>query len=151
VNQQIGVRCSTRLAVPLAGLLLVVTVTAGMRPAPYRQARDLLWQIGKLDQDSPDLALAPGHYRKFQRDGFFVVAPSDPRRDWPYTQPGSDDAWAGMRPHTLTVVFALRAAPAGANCALLFALVDTQRGAPPALDITINGNDFWQKFPRGIV
>jgi hypothetical protein len=135
--------------VPLSGLLLVVTLGAGWHPAPHRQARSLLWEIGKPDQDNRDLALAPGDYRKFQGDGFFVVGRSDPKRDWPYVHPGPDDTWAGTRPHIFAIVFALRTAPAGGNCALLVALVDTHRGAPPALDIDINGNDFRQKLPPG--
>ncbi len=103
----------------------------------------------KPDNDNRDLALAPGEYRKFREDGFFVVGQSDPRRDWPYVHPGPDDTWAGGRAHTFTIVFALRAAPAGGDCGLLFALADTHRGAPPVLDVNVNGRSFRQKLPAG--
>jgi alpha-mannosidase len=140
---------SGSLAMLISGLLLAITLAAGLHPAPRRQARIVLWQIGKPDNDNRDLALAPGEYRTFQEDGFFVVGLSDPRRDWPYVHPGPDDSWAGARPHTFTIVFALRAAPAGGDCGLLFALLDTQRGNPPALDVSVNGRNFRQKLPPG--
>ncbi len=142
-------RFSGRRAMPICGLLLTITLAAGLHPAPRRQGRVLLWQIGKTDNDNRDFSLAPGEYRKFQEDGFFVVGLSDPRRDWPYVHPGPDDSWAGARPHTFTIVFALRAAPAGGDCGLILALVDTQRSAPPVLDVSVNNRNFRQKLPPG--
>jgi alpha-mannosidase len=138
-----------RRALQVSGLFFLVLLAAGNSAFPRRQARDLLWQIGKTDQDDREFALAPGEYQKFQADGFFVVGRSDPGRDWPYAHPGPDDTWAGTRSHTFTVVFALRTLPANGNCALAFALVDSHRGSPPTLEINVNGTGFLHALPPG--
>jgi hypothetical protein len=109
----------------------------------------LLWEIGKADNDTREFALAPGGYAKFKDDGFFVVGQSDPKRDWPYVQPGPTDAWAGSRSHEFRILFALKAAPKEGQCRLLFDLVDTHGGGPPTLAIDINGKKFPHALPRG--
>jgi alpha-mannosidase len=133
----------------LFGLILATAFAVGMDPAPRRQGRSLLWQIGTPDTANREFALAPGDYRKFQEDGFFVVGQSDPKQAWPYVHPGPDDSWAGTRSHTYTIVFALRAAAVSGDCGLRIALIDTQRGAPPVVDVIVNGRSFRQKLPPG--
>ncbi len=108
----------------------------------------VLWQIGKPDNNNAEFALAPGGYSRFQADGFFVVGQSDPQRDWPYVQPGPTDDWAGLRPHTFTVVFGLASSPPG-TCRLKLDLLDTQSQAPPLLEIHVNGSVFREQMPPG--
>lgn len=122
----------------------LVSVASGLAAEP-----DWLWQIGKPDNDNREFALAPGRYGEFRDDGFFVVGQSDPQRDWPYVQPGPVDGWAGGRPHTFSVVFGLREAPAAGSAQLALDLLDTHRGSPPVLRIDLNGQTFTRELPSG--
>ena len=74
---------------------------------------ELLWQIGKPDNNTAELALGPKDYAKFTEDPLFVVGRSDAKQDWPYVQPGPGDAWAEGRPHDFSIVFTLKQKPAG--------------------------------------
>lgn len=111
-------------------------------------AADPLWQIGKADKDNREFALAPGGYANFKEDGCFVVGQSDAKRDWPYVHPGPADGWAGSRPHTFTILFALKNAPSE-DCKLTVDLVDTQKLTPPELRIDINGKSSRRQMPPG--
>jgi hypothetical protein len=136
-----------KASVCCASLGLVALVHAEAAP---------LWQIGQPDRSNAEFALAPNRYGEFQNDGFFVVGQSDPRRDWPYAHPGPGDGWGGSRPHTFTVMFGLKAAPAEGGCTLRLDLLDTHSQAPPELAITLNGtpvqpaaNEAVFRLPRG--
>lgn len=124
-------------------LLLAISQTAAAQPA------NLLWEIGKPDNNNREFALAPNRYGQFRDDGFFVVGKSDPKRDWPYVHPGPHDDWAGGRQHTFTVVFGLKAVPPAGECKLRFDLLDTQSRTPSDLRVSINGKDFKHKMPGG--
>jgi hypothetical protein len=52
----------------------------------------------------------------------FLVGVSDAKKDWPYVQPGPRDPWAGARPHSFSICFALQDKPAE-NCDLTLAFV----------------------------
>ncbi len=79
-----------------------------------------------MDRSRAEFALAPGGYASYRGDGF-VVGRSDPKRDWPYVQPGPDDNWAGSRSHAFSVVFGVKARPSGSGtCTLELALVDAR-------------------------
>ncbi len=108
-----------------------------------------LWLIGVPDHNDAELALAPSSHARFKEDGLFVVGESDAKRDWPYAHPGPNDAWAGNRPHTFTILFGLKTPPASGECRLQIALVDTHSGGPPKLAIQINGHAFERSLPRG--
>ena len=58
-----------------------------------------LWQIGKPDNDTSEFALGPDKSNEysttFPNDALFVAGQSDPKKDWPYVQPGPADVWAG--------------------------------------------------------
>jgi hypothetical protein len=97
----------------------------------------VLWSIGAADGSNSEFALAPGGFARFGEDAFFVVGRSDPKRDWPYAQPGPDDAWAGRRPHAFTVVFGVKGRAAG-TCHLTLALIDSQSARRPELRIALN-------------
>lgn len=130
-------------------LILILILAVALKPAPRQSARKLLWEIGKQDLTYSEFALASGGYAKFRDDGFYIVGRSDAKQDWPYVHPGPDDSWAGARRHAFTIVFALRTAPAGSDCSLRVALVDTHRGSPPAVEVSLNGSSFQQKLPPG--
>lgn len=109
----------------------------------------VLWEIGKADDDNAEFALAPDGYARFEDDAFFVVGISEPKKDWPYVQPGPADGWAGARPHTFIVLFGLRTPPAVGECRLLFDLIDAHSAGPPKLRVEVNGQAFEQSLPRG--
>jgi hypothetical protein len=119
--------------------------------------RNVLWGfLGPAAVLVPILLLAAalkstpqGSYRKYRDDGLFVVGRSDTKQDWPYVQPGPSDSWAGSRLHVFTILFSMKAVPAGGDCGLLVALVDTQSGSPPQVEVTVNGSSFRQKPPPG--
>jgi hypothetical protein len=117
-------------------------------PAPAAQSK-ALWEIGKPDKQNAEFALAPDGYGRFKNDGFFVVGESDVRRDWPYVHPGPDDAWAGARQHTFTILFGLKRTPGDGNCSLDIDLLDTQSKSPPKLRIEVNGRLSEHAMPAG--
>ena len=141
MKNQTSVILSGRLLAALSIALVVVPSLA----ADNRQ----LWQIGKPDHDYSEFALAPNGYTHFKDDAFFVVGQSNPNQDWPYVQPGPDDAWSGGRPHTFTIVFGVKQPSATGTCKLEFDLLDTQKAGPPRLRILVNGQSFERQMPPG--
>jgi len=114
-----------------------------------RAEQPWLWQIGIPDGKNAEFALAPNQSAKFKEDPLFIVGQSEAQADWPYVQPGPNDAWGGSRQHTFTILFALKA-PAGAGeCRLEVRLLDTHASSPPKLTIQINGRSFEQGLPAG--
>ena len=134
-------RLSPKLLLLLALPLLAAFSTVGAD-------RHQLWQIGQPDQSGAEFALAPAGWAQFKDDAFFVVGKSDAKRDWPYVQPGVDDAWAGGQAHTFRILFGV-AQPATGDCKLEFDLVDTHSQSAPKLNITVNGRTFERTMPAG--
>ncbi|MHC4745251.1 MAG: polysaccharide lyase family protein, partial [Planctomycetota bacterium] len=68
----------------------------------------LLWQIGKADNNTAEFALGPDRSNQysasFPHDVLFVAGQSDPKEDWPYIHPGPADVWAGSKSHTFTIL-----------------------------------------------
>ena len=100
-----------------------------------------VFQIGVADGDYREFALA-GNYQAylqtFPHDADFVVGQSDPKKDWPWIQPGPSDAWAGSRAHTFKITFDLPEVAAG-YYRLALDFVDTQGAEPPGFTVGING------------
>jgi len=135
--------------VKLNVLAALAAAVAGMWiPALAEPAPALIWEIGVRDNSFSEFALAPKKYGEFKQDGLFVVGQSDTRKDWPYVQPGPLDGWAGGRPHRFAILFDIEKIVPGA-LTLKIDLVDTQSGAPPQLDIKINGHSFACSLPAG--
>jgi len=109
----------------------------------------MLWEIGKADNDTRELALAPKGHDRFGEDPVFVVGRSAAKKDWPYVHPGPTDTWAGGRQHTFSIAFGLKAAPKGGKCRLILDLVDTHGKAPPRLRVSVNGHAVELRTPRG--
>jgi len=139
-----------RLAIIIpAGLLAALSATAAATAqGPSDQAKTL-WQIGTDDDDTAEFLLGPGRYADFPGDPTFIVGRCDPNKDWPYAQPGPDDAWAGRTSHTFSILFALARAPTSGNCRLLIDLVDTHSINPPRLEVRLNGHLRQYRPPRG--
>ena len=111
-------------------------------------AQQLLWQIGLPDDNINEFALAPNSGATFVKDAFFIVGKSNEKKDWPYSQPGPRDAWAGGRKHTYTIVFGMENAGVGDSCTLRFKLLDVGP-ASVKIDVNINGQSFSASLPQG--
>ena len=83
-----------------------------------------LWEIGKADGNTSKYFLGPKDYRNYRQPGCFVIGRSDPRRDWPYVQPGPSDEWGPSEPQTFEVYFAVTRTSPG-DCELQLDLADT--------------------------
>jgi alpha-mannosidase len=123
----------------------VVLAMAGSLAAT---ADSLLWEIGTADNDTAEFALARDLHREYRDDPTFLVGQSAPA-EWPYCHPGPSDAWAGARQHTFTILFGLKRVEPKGRCYLRFDLVNTHAGAPPKLQVTVNGHAFNHDTPRG--
>lgn len=123
-----------------------------LAPASVAQEDDApLWRVGVPDDDTAELALAPGGYQDYRRPAFFVVGASDPATDWPYVQPGtSDGGWAPGTPQTFEVWFALDELPEEGTCRLVLDLVDTHSIDPPHLLVEVGDEAVAElEVPRG--
>ncbi len=123
------------LGLPLLGLLIGTASAQGL-PQPT------LWQIGQLDRDDKELALAPDGWSRYKKDAVYVVGQSRPETDWPYVLPGPEDGWGGSLPHTAEIYFSIARPAASGTCRLTLSFVDTQFRVPPQLRITVNGQSW---------
>ena len=121
-------------------LTLRFLALVSLAPCASAAEQTLLWEIGQRDNDTQDLALGRDKYAEFSEDPLFVVGQSDAALEWPYCHPGPQDAWAGSRPHTFTIVFGLAAVPVAA-CPLTLDFADAHAGGPPAFRIDVNGHE----------
>jgi predicted alpha-1,2-mannosidase len=118
----------------------------------------LLWQIGKIDQNITEFALAPESYTRFlegfgKPDHVYYIGLSTSKVDWPYVLPGPMDGWAGShynartrtgwdQLNTLPIGFVLsKVVPSGA-CAFEISFCDASPKNPPHLRVTVNGTNF---------
>ncbi len=113
----------------------------------------LLWQIGKIDNNTAEFAIGPDmsnqYSVRFPHGALFVADQSDPKQDWPYIQPGPADVWAGSKSHTFRILFGLKKPPNTGKCRLVLDFVDTHSSKPPTLAIKINDASFDRQLPRG--
>ena len=140
-----------------------VALANGRAELPVRQT---LWQIGTLDHNDSEFALAHGAYTNFiadfgSPDHAFYVGLSDPKTQWPCILPGVVDIWAGShingRNHnewdqmnTLPIGFVLdQVSGNGTDCVLTIAFCDSSPKNPPRLRVTINGAIFEQDLAPG--
>jgi predicted alpha-1,2-mannosidase len=120
-----------------------------------------LWQIGKVDQNAAEFALAQNGYSQFlQRfgspDRAFYVGLSEVTNDWPCVLPGPLDAWAGGNPdgswdqmNTLPIGFQLADLPAAGQCTLVLDVGDAATNHPPRLRVTVNDAIHEIEIPAG--
>ena len=111
-------------------------------------ANHVLWQIGTLDHNDAEFALAPGDYTRFKDDAFYIVGKSNAKQDWPYIHPGPADNWAGHKAHTFIILFGTKGTATG-TCKLNIDFADTHSQRPPTLSIQVNGQSFERVTPKG--
>jgi len=109
----------------------------------------MLWQIGQIDRDDKEFALAPSQWAHYTDDSYYVVGQSQPGRDWTYVQPGPADGWASSRSHTASIDFALAHATVDGTCVLTLDLVDSHSAVPPRLEISVNGQTWTRDTIHG--
>ncbi|MFO7976265.1 MAG: polysaccharide lyase family protein [Candidatus Hydrogenedentota bacterium] len=110
--------------------------------------RKLLWEIGRRDNDTRELALGPNGYAEFSEDPLFIIGQSNPADSWPYCHPGPQDAWAGSRAHTFTILFGLAMVPTE-PCTLVLDFADAHAGNPPAIRVEVNGHKTRLRLSKG--
>lgn len=112
-----------------------------------------LWQIGKADNNTAEFALGPGRSNQysttFPHDALFIIGQSDPKKDWPYIQPGPADVWAGSKSHTCTITFGLKMTSTEGKGQIVLDFVDTHSAVPPKMEIKINDISFVRELPKG--
>ena len=120
----------------------------------------VIWEIGKADNKSDDMALGPSKYSKFLdqdfgwEDRYFLIGHSKMSTDFPYVLPGPDDAWggtgptSGLRTHAVNILFGLKNKPVDGAYKLLVDLVGFQSQKPPLIKITINGKSYTKQLPK---
>ncbi|HVX44411.1 MAG TPA: polysaccharide lyase family protein, partial [Mycobacteriales bacterium] len=123
-----------------AALALLGGTTIAANPA--RAADASIFSIGTADGSDSEFALAPGSFAQypstFPNDTTYTVGTSTPDKDWPYIQPGPNDAWAGGKQHTFTINYSLPQAPGG-DLLLKLSYLDTQEAGPPQVQVSSNG------------
>ncbi|MES2829207.1 MAG: GH92 family glycosyl hydrolase [Bacteroidota bacterium] len=120
----------------------------------------IIWEIGKADNTSEGLALAPNGYAKFLdqdfgwEDRYFLIGSSNAAKDFPYVLPGPDDGWggtgptSGLRTHQANILFGIVGQPAAGSYKLTVDLVGYQSITPPLFKVTINGKSFVKQLPK---
>ena len=120
---------------------------------PAAEDNKPLWQIGKSDNNTAEFALGPNRSNQysttFPYDALFIIGQSDPKKDWPYIQPGPADIWAGSKSHTCTIMFGLKMTSSEGKAQIVLDLVDTHSAVPPKMEIKINDISFVRELPKG--
>ncbi len=119
-------------------LIMLLSVAPGLRAADQ-----ILWEIGKFDQSSFEFnnnldEMAAKYMADPQYSPVFVVGKSDPAKEWPAVQPGSQSREAGAKPYPYTIVFNLDQSLRG-TYRLTVSVVLT-RSRVPSLGVEINGH-----------
>ena len=113
-----------------------------------------LWQIGTVDTNDSEFALAHGDYKNFQEyfgnpDQAFYIGLSNPKTDWPCVLPGIVDGWAGSsvnprngnewdQMNTLPIGFVLDRVSTNGRCSFTINFCDASPKNPPRLRVTVN-------------
>ncbi|RZK64535.1 MAG: hypothetical protein EOO85_29615, partial [Pedobacter sp.] len=120
----------------------------------------VIWEIGKADNKSDEMALAPAGFAKFLdhdfgwEDRYFLVGYSKAATDFAYVLPGPNDAWggtgptSGLRTHSANILFGLKSKPAKGEYKLIIDLVGFQSVTPPLFKVSINGKSFVKQLPK---
>lgn len=110
-----------------------------------RTSGTVLWEIGKFNQSSLEFK-ARVDFNNPQDNPVFTVGQSSPDKDWPATQPGSENKSLGGRAHPYTILFDLAHAPQGGYSLTVAALLYSAR--VPNLMIELNGQKGLFYFDR---
>ena len=112
-----------------------------------------LWKIGTADNNTVEFALGPDRSNQysttFPYDVLFIIGQSDPKKEWPYIQPGPADVWAGSKSHTCTIIFGLKMISSEGKAQIVLDFVDTHSTVPPKMEVKINDISFVRELPKG--
>ncbi|HET8735010.1 MAG TPA: GH92 family glycosyl hydrolase [Pricia sp.] len=120
-----------------------------------------VWEIGKSDNSASEFALAPSDYGQFLKndfgweDRFFALGFSKTEKDFPYVLPGTVDYWggtsglAGIRPHELNLLFALKGQVVAGKWQLVIDILDCSPENPPLFKVTVNGRSWKFRLEKG--
>ncbi|ATP56944.1 hypothetical protein CPT03_10855 [Pedobacter ginsengisoli] len=120
----------------------------------------VIWEIGKADNKSDGMALAPSGYKHFLNhdfgweDRFYLVGVSSTEKDWPYVLPGAQDGWggtggtSGLRTNNANILFGLANVPKQGDWKFVVDLVGYQGNLPPLFKVTVNGKSFIRQLPK---
>ncbi|WP_225872471.1 GH92 family glycosyl hydrolase [Pedobacter polaris] len=134
--------------------LMVIAISS-----PTFAQNKVIWQIGKADNLTSGLALAPTDYKKFLEydfgweDRYYLIGYSNPAKDFPYVLPGPKDSWggtaptAGIRSHLLNILFDLSKVTPTKNFKLVIDLIGYNGEKPPLFKVNINGKGTVQQLP----
>ncbi|HEX8609476.1 MAG TPA: polysaccharide lyase family protein, partial [Pedobacter sp.] len=138
------------------GLLILILFSSRLSNGQSK----VIWEIGKADNKSEEMALAPAGYAKFLdqdfgwEDRFFLVGHSKAKTDFAYVLPGPDDGWggtgptSGLRTHHANVLFGLKNKPINGTYKLTIDLVGFQSITPALLKVNINGKSYIKQLPK---
>jgi hypothetical protein len=137
----------------LTKILMYIILLHFCQTLPAAESNTTLWQIGEADNDTAEFALGPDRSNQysttFPHDALFIIGQSDPKKDWPYIQPGPADIWAGSKSHTCTIMFGLKMTPTDGKGRIVLDFVDTHSAVPPKMEIKINDISFVRELPKG--
>lgn len=124
---------------------------------------EVIWEIGKADNKSAGMALAPASYQRFLahdfgwEDRFYLVGFSQPEKDWSYVLPGPKDSWggtapaSGIRSHWLNILFGVDKLPSQGNFKLVIDLLGYNVTNPPLFKVTLNGKSWVYQLEKSEV
>ncbi|WP_421940304.1 GH92 family glycosyl hydrolase [Pedobacter sp.] len=142
---------------------LLATLTVGLNIMVGLSAEaqtKTIWEIGKADDNSAGMALAPADYKKFLaydfgwEDRYFLIGFSDPTKDFAYVLPGPKDSWggtaptSGIRSHQANVLFGVDKIAGQGKWKLLVDLVGYNGEKPPLFKVSINGKAFVNQLAK---
>ena len=133
-----------RVKIP-ARIILALAIYFPLQSLSAAAAENIVWEIGKFDQ-SPSGFNGKVNFADPNYNPVFTVGQSDPAKDWPSTQPGSENMAGGSRPHPYTIIFNLAGVPKGAYRLTISALLKYSR--VPHLRVEINGHSGLFYFHR---
>jgi predicted alpha-1,2-mannosidase len=120
----------------------------------------VLWQIGENDNSGAEFALSDNGFEGFiendfgWEDNYFLIGTSDPKADWPYIMPGTNDTWggtwgtSGWRSSTLNVLFGIDKLPKNGNWKLTIDVLDCNSKDLPLFKVSVNGKSWKYTIPE---
>ncbi|MGA3323174.1 MAG: polysaccharide lyase family protein [Terriglobia bacterium] len=130
-----------------ARIILALAIYLPLQSPSAVAADHVVWEIGKFDQ-SPSGFNGKVNFADPNYNPVFKVGQSDPAKDWPSAQPGSENQAGGSRPHPYTIIFKLAGAPQGVYRLTISVLLKYSR--VPHLGIEINGQSGLFYFHRKV-
>ncbi|WP_346862317.1 GH92 family glycosyl hydrolase [uncultured Draconibacterium sp.] len=139
-------------------LFLIATVTFFMQACSVKDK--VVWQIGENDNSGAEFALSDNGYERFiesdfgWEDNYFLIGTSDPKTDWPYIIPGTNDTWggtwgtSGWRSSTLNVLFGIDKLPKKGKWKLTIDVLDCNSKDLPLFKVTVNGKSWKYTIPE---